>query len=254
MRVTRVKAGIALFLLMGVATAVWLAAHRAPGAGPSAHGAPAQAGVSLPTDGAPARSIVSLPPDDAPGPQYLRVRPTVSAPPAPTGGVSVATGSPTPTIIRVPPPPPSAPPAGADTKTSAYLLEIPSIGVKAAVVEGVDDADLDHGAGHYPNTPQPGPTGNAAIAGHRTKRLKPSYFYALDKLQPGDYIYVNYPHQQLVYVVDRVFLTTPYDLTVLNATPEPALTLTTCDPPGDDQRRLIVRARLTETKLTAVNS
>lgn len=240
MRVRRVGAGIALFLLIGGATAVSLVAHRAPGAGTPAH------------SGAPAQPGASLPPDDAPGPQYLRVRPTVPAPPVPTGGVSVATGS--PSIIRVPPPPPAAPPASAATKTSAYLLEIPSIGVKAAVVEGVDDADLDHGAGHYPTTPQPGPTGNAAIAGHRTKRLKPSYFYALDKLQPGDYIYVNYPHQQLVYVVDRVFLTTPYDLTVLDATPEPVLTLTTCDPPGDDQRRLIVRARLTETKSTAVNS
>src|SRR4051794_24850931 len=47
-------------------------------------------------------------------------------------------------------------------------IEIPKIGLKAVVVEGVAVDDLKDGPGHYPETPMPGQKGNAAIAGHRT--------------------------------------------------------------------------------------
>lgn len=75
-------------------------------------------------------------------------------------------------------------------------------------------------------------------------RGRPAFFYAINQLEPGDTILVGYRDKTLTFAVERVFLTTPFDLTVLNPTPYPTLTLTTCDPPGSDEMRLIVRAQL----------
>jgi LPXTG-site transpeptidase (sortase) family protein len=128
---------------------------------------------------------------------------------------------------------------------SQYRISIPKAGVDAVVVEGIEDQDLRAGAGHYPSTPAPGAPGNAAIAGHRTVRGMPAFFYGLNRLVPGDPILVTTATGELTFIVERVFITHAYDLSVLAPTPHAALTLTTCDPPGTDYNRLIVQARLT---------
>ncbi|MFZ5813778.1 MAG: sortase [Bacillota bacterium] len=125
-----------------------------------------------------------------------------------------------------------------------YQIEIPRIGVKYLVGEGIDNPVLAKGPGHYPQTVLPGENGNAALAGHRTIRGRPAFFYAINELQPGDEIRIGYRDKTLTYVVERNFLTTPYDLSVLRPLGYPALTLTTCDPPGSDERRLIIQSRL----------
>src|SRR5262249_22958403 len=48
------------------------------------------------------------------------------------------------------------------------LIQIPSIKLDMAFVQGVDPGALALGPGHYPQTPLPGARGNVAIAGHRT--------------------------------------------------------------------------------------
>ncbi|MFZ5823619.1 MAG: sortase [Bacillota bacterium] len=125
-----------------------------------------------------------------------------------------------------------------------YQLEIPRIGVKYLVGEGIENEVLAKGPGRYPQTSLPGEMGNAALAGHRTVRGRPAFFFAINELQPGDPIHIGYRDKQLTFEVEKVFLTTPFDLSVLHPTPYQALTLTTCDPPGSDEKRLIVRARL----------
>lgn len=126
----------------------------------------------------------------------------------------------------------------------AYRLEFPTLGRHYAVLVGIDEPVLAQAPGHYPDTPFPGEMGNAAVAGHRTLRSRPSFFYELDRLQPGDPIHVAYPDQVLIFAVERVFVTGPHALSVLEPTPEPWLTLTTCDPPGTNTNRLVVQARL----------
>lgn len=143
------------------------------------------------------------------------------------------------------PPPAAEPPTPVPTPVSSgYWIEIPRIGISYQVGEGIDDPVLAKGPGHYPQTPLPGSQGNAALAGHRTIRGRPAFFHALDRLAPDDEIQIRYADQTLVYAVERVYLTDPSDLSVLSPTPYAALTLTTCDPPGSDEMRLIVRARL----------
>lgn len=122
-----------------------------------------------------------------------------------------------------------------------FLLEIPRIGLQAAVVKGVDPEDLRRGPGWYPESALPGEPGNAAVAGHRT--TYGAWFRDLDRLQPGDAIFLSDGRRQFAYRVERVYSVAQDDWTPIAPTPYPALTLTTCTPPGGAEYRLIVRAR-----------
>jgi sortase A len=129
--------------------------------------------------------------------------------------------------------------------------------VNVIVVEGISGNALRAGAGHYPQTQLPGERGNVAIAGHRTGFGEP--FRHLDKLKPGDLITLETPVGSYTYEVVRPpvdghanpWITNPDDLSVLAATIDATLTLTTCDPPHTSRDRLIVRAKLIQSKLVA---
>lgn len=132
-------------------------------------------------------------------------------------------------------------------------IRIPSLGVDKVVVEGVTGNALRAGVGHYPTSALPGDvTGNVAIAGHRTGFGQP--FRHLDKMREGDEIWLETPIGRYKYVVTGPFdghpnpwITTAQDWSVVSQTPEPSLTLTTCDPPGTSKNRLIVRAVLAQS-------
>ncbi len=122
-------------------------------------------------------------------------------------------------------------------------LKIPAIGVDVVVVEGTTQSALRAGAGHYPQTPLPCEPGNVAIAGHRTTYGKP--FHNLDLLKPGDTITLETPIGSCTYkMVAPPFVVSPTETSVVDATPVPTLTLTTCHPKGSARQRLIVQARL----------
>jgi sortase A len=127
---------------------------------------------------------------------------------------------------------------------SIGIIDIPKIGLSAAVVEGVNVDDLRQGPGHYPGTPLPGQEGNAAIAGHRTTYGAP--FGDLDQLAKGDEITVQTLQGTFKYTVDRdPFAVDPSDGSVLDPTTGTGtLTLTTCTPKYSAAERLIVKATL----------
>ena len=125
-------------------------------------------------------------------------------------------------------------------------LEIPKIDVDTMVVEGTSLAALRAGAGHYPETPLPGESGNVAIAGHRTTYGKP--FARVDELDKGDKIVLTTPVGKYTYEVmgrPTVVLPTDYDV-VVNDYPEGGsfVTLSSCHPEGSAKYRIIVRAEL----------
>lgn len=128
-------------------------------------------------------------------------------------------------------------------------LIIPKLAVDTIVVEGVTQEALKTGAGHYPGTPLPGETGNVAIAGHRTTYGKP--FNRLDELVPGDRVTLETPTGTYVYEMVPPFdghpnpwIVQPTDFSVIESTPQPMLTLTTCNPKGSARERLIARLKL----------
>jgi sortase A len=124
-------------------------------------------------------------------------------------------------------------------------LVIPKIGLNAFVVEGVSEADLRRGPGHYPQTVLPGQNGNSAIAGHRTTYGAP--FYSINELKIGDPISLtDTAGRTFEYKVSQApLVVSPSDVSVLTNTPYAQLTLTTCNPRFSATSRLVVLARLT---------
>jgi sortase A len=120
------------------------------------------------------------------------------------------------------------------------IISIPEIGLDMAVVEGITPDDLKKGPGHYPGTPLPGARGNVGIAGHRTTYARP--FWALDRLDAGDRILVDTRRGRFIYRVEWARVVAPDQVEVLDATPRPSLTLTTCHPRFSAAQRLVVRA------------
>lgn len=149
----------------------------------------------------------------------------VPGPPAPTE---------TTTTTVAPPPPP--------TGDEVAIIRIPKIDVDHAVVQGVSLADLRRGPGHYPSTPLPGETGNAGIAGHRTTYGGP--FNRLDELAAGDEVLVTTLRGSYRYLVKELKVVKPSQVEVLDPTPEPTLTLTTCNPKYSAKERLIIVSTL----------
>ncbi|MBN1629403.1 MAG: class E sortase [Thermoleophilia bacterium] len=123
------------------------------------------------------------------------------------------------------------------------VLKIPAIGLEAYVLEGTSLSVLAKGPGHFPETPLPGESGNAAIAGHRTMYGHP--FHDIDQLQPGDEILTGTTDRKAVYRVVEVFAVYPAETDVIAQTGSDRLTLTTCHPKGSATQRLVVVAELT---------
>lgn len=167
--------------------------------------------------------------------------------PVPSGGTTTST-LPTPTTVPIQPvqateaPPADGAPIG--------IIDIPKIGANYVVVQGTSEADLERGPGHYVGTALPGNPGNAAIAGHRTTYLRP--FYNLDQMAPGDPIFVTTTQGRFQYDVVDTLVVDPTDIAVLNPTPTPMLTLTTCNPRFSASTRMVVQAKLVTPVVAAV--
>jgi len=124
--------------------------------------------------------------------------------------------------------------------TPLAILTIPRLGLTVPVLEGVDAAALDRGAGHIPETASPGQPGNVGIAGHRD-----GFFRGLKDVRVGDEIRLETHRELAVYVVEKTWVVEPEDLSVLEPTSGASITLVTCFPfyyVGAAPRRFIVRA------------
>ena len=121
-------------------------------------------------------------------------------------------------------------------------LEIPAIGVKDYVVEGIDTANLRKGPGHYPETPLPGERGTVAIAGHRTTYGAP--FRNIDKLKRRQVIKIDLPYGRFVYHVERTKIVDDSDFSVLRKVRHDRLVLTACHPLYSAAQRVVVFARV----------
>jgi sortase A len=134
------------------------------------------------------------------------------------------------------PPPPKSLPVGEPIGT----LEIPSVGLSGIVVEGDQDAVLDRGVGHLPDTPLPWLPGNSALAAHRD-----TFFRPLKGVRTGTLLTLKTAHGDFEYRVKETLIVKPEDVWVLDPTPVSMLTLISCYPfnfIGHAPKRFIVRA------------
>ena len=108
------------------------------------------------------------------------------------------------------------------------------------MLPGTDDRSLDRGVGHIEDTAQPGTDGNLGIAGHRD-----GFFRGLKDITLGDVIELDTIQGSDTYRVERTWVVSPEDVSVLDPTSTRALTLVTCYPfyfVGSAPDRFIVRA------------
>jgi len=120
------------------------------------------------------------------------------------------------------------------------ILRIRRLGLEVAVLEGTDESTLNRAAGHIEDTAVPGEPGNAGIAAHRD-----GFFRPLKDVHADDVLEIETRRGVTFYRVERTWIVDPEDVSVLDPTPAPAITLVTCYPfyfVGSAPQRFIVRA------------
>jgi LPXTG-site transpeptidase (sortase) family protein len=119
-------------------------------------------------------------------------------------------------------------------------IEIPRIGLKTMILEGVSQRTLALAVGHIPGTALPGKAGNVGIAGHRD-----TFFRSLAGIHPDDDIVLTTLDGSYGYRVKSCEVVGPRDTRVLEDSTKPTLTLVTCYPfhyLGPAPKRFIVHA------------
>jgi sortase A len=120
------------------------------------------------------------------------------------------------------------------------ILRIPRLELEVPVYDGTADAVLDLAAGRIEDTALPGTAGNVGIAAHRD-----GFFRVLKDIKEGDALVLDTPVATEQYRVEWIKITTPDDVSVIDPTPERAVTLVGCYPfyyKGSAPQRFIVRA------------
>lgn len=158
------------------------------------------------------------------------------------------------------PPPIQVVPASTD-----FGIVIEKIDVNSPIVANVDSSNypeyiraLAKGVAHAKGTAVPGTKGqtnnnvflfaHSAINPIEAKKYN-SVFYLLRKLEIGDRIVTFYKGKRYDYIVSSKQVVEATDTKyITNISKDPILTLQTCDPPGSSLRRLIVTAKLDESK------
>jgi LPXTG-site transpeptidase (sortase) family protein len=115
------------------------------------------------------------------------------------------------------------------------LINIPRLHLKASI-----GGDLDEGPAWWPVTGRPGGGDTVAIAGHRTTHTRP--FYWLDRLEPGDSIYVRWAGRMHAYRVSGRRILSAKQLHIADARGHEILLLSACTPRGSARQRIVVYA------------
>ena len=132
-----------------------------------------------------------------------------------------------PDAARLMPPPASA--------ATAPRLVIPRLGLKVRI-----GTDPDDGPAWWPVTGRPGGGDTIAIAGHRTTHTRP--FYSLDRLRPGDAVFVRWAGRMHAYTVSGRRILSAKRLHIGDARGHELLLLSACHPRGSSRQRIVVYA------------
>jgi sortase A len=145
----------------------------------------------------------------------------------------------------------------ADTHPVARL-QIPRLGYDEIVLEGASPRTLAFGPARLLSSADFGQAGNVVLAGHRTSWFKP-----LEAIDVGDAIQLQWldsrSHQvrQRTYIVNKIDIVVPEDVTLLAPTASDSLTLVTCYPFNSSPRspeRFVIRAKPASTAQNATDS
>jgi sortase A len=114
-------------------------------------------------------------------------------------------------------------------------INIPRIHLKAQV-----GTSLNEGPAWWPITGRPGGGDTVAIAGHRTTHTHP--FLNLDRLEPGDPIYLRWQGVVRRYVMSGRRILSQKQRHIADARGHELLLLTACTPKGSARQRIVIYA------------
>lgn len=126
------------------------------------------------------------------------------------------------------------------------VIVIPEIELRLPIYVGASDENLSKGGAFVNGTDLPlkGPGTHSVLAGHRGW-YGSNYFLNIDRLKPGDVIYLSYLGETGYYVVTDSELIRPWEIDrLLEKKDDERLTLLTCHPILSNEQRLLVNSRL----------
>jgi sortase A len=135
----------------------------------------------------------------------------------------------------------------------ARRVIIPTIGVDSKVIQLGTKLDRNgniawetapFAVGQHKGLAGPGENGNMVLSGHISSPAEGAVFHNLPNLKVGEGVIVGTDERQYLYRVIEVQTVTPDQVSVLDQTPDPTLTVITCVPDGIYSHRLVVTARL----------
>jgi len=121
-------------------------------------------------------------------------------------------------------------------------MEIPAIGVKHRIFQGVTLHNIDKGPSHWTGSALPGEMGNTVFAGHRFTFSEP--FRRIDALVPGDRVFFTVRGARTTYRVTSHLIVQPADSWIADQTTAYTGTLYACHPVGSVDERYVVRLEL----------
>lgn len=180
--------------------------------------------------------------------------PTIA--PAPAPGPAVTVPAPETKILTATPPhlDPTLPPPGPrlpepipippdsyapEPVVAIGSIEIPKIGLKHRMYQGVTLHNIDRGPSHWTGSAMPGEMGNTVVAGHRSTLTEP--FRRINELVPGDAVVFTVNGTRSTYRVTNHFIVRPEDSWIADQTPAYTGTLYACHPIGSMAERYVVR-------------
>jgi len=144
-------------------------------------------------------------------------------------GVTQAAGSKVQATTK---PPKVRPPASVN---SLAHINIPRLRLRAKI-----GLNLAKGPAWWPVTGRPGGGDTIAVAGHRTTYTRP--FYWLERLRPGDSIYIRWQGRVHAYRVSGRRILSARNLHIADARGHELLLLSACTPRGSARQRIVVYA------------
>jgi len=113
------------------------------------------------------------------------------------------------------------------------------------VVQGDGWEQLKKGVGQHVGSVDPGKNGNLVLSAHND--IYGEWFRDLDQLNPGDEIVIKTATQVYTYRVTRTRIVSPTDVSVLEPTSKPTITLISCYPYLVDNQRIVVFGELADS-------
>ncbi len=127
----------------------------------------------------------------------------------------------------------------------ARRIRIPAIDVDAPIVMGDGWEQLKQGVAQHIGSANPGNAGNLVLSGHND--VFGEIFRYLDELKPGDEIIIFTNIRSYTYIIDKeTKLVEPTEVSVMDPTLDPTLTLISCYPYLVNNKRIIIKASLVD--------